>query len=166
MSAYSEFFLRSASSVVQLECIEISHPSFTKVYRIVRNATKGVSVRYENGVFYSHDYYPLKLTSLGSRGDLDQGFRINLGDLGEILPKELDAISVADTYRIKPVVKYRAFRSDDLSNAMFGPLVLEAGLLSFKREGCTFDAKAPSLNINKTGELYKLDRFPGLRGFL
>jgi hypothetical protein len=29
-----------------------------------------------------------------------------------------------------------------------------------------FEAKAPSLNVNKTGELYTFDRFPMLKGFL
>lgn len=151
---------------MQLECLQISHSAFTKTYRIVRNATKGIAVRYENGTLYDHDYYPLQVQSLGMRGDLDQGLRINLGDLGEVLPTELDAVSSANGFSEKPVVQYRTFRSDDLENVLFGPLVLEVTTFSFNRTGSTFEAKAPSLNINRTGELYKLDRFPMLRGFL
>lgn len=166
MSNYSEFFLNSAANVVQLECLEISHPSFTKVYRVVRNATNGITVKYENGVSYAHTYYPLQITSIGARGDLDQGLTINLGDLGEVLPAELDAVTSANNFAVKPIVKYRTFRSDDLNNVLFGPLVLEVTTFSFNREGSTFEAKAPSLNINKTGELYKIDRFETLRGFL
>lgn len=166
MADYAEFFLNSASSVVQLECLEISHPAFTKTYRVVRNATNGITVRYENGVYYDHSYYPLAIQSIGSRGDLDQGLTINLGDLGEVLPKELDAVTSDNSFDVKPVVKYRTFRSDDLNNVLFGPLVLEVKTFSFNREGSSFEAKAPSLNINKTGELYKLDRFYPLRGFL
>lgn len=166
MSAYSEFFLKSSGSIVQLECLEISHSAFTQTYRVVRNATNGVTVRYEDLVDYTHTYYPLAVQSLGSRGDLDQGLQVNLGDLGEVLPVELDAVSSANGFQEKPVVKYRTFRSDDLQNVLFGPLVLEVKTFSFNREGSTFEAKAPLLNINKTGELYKLDRFPMLRGFL
>lgn len=164
--SYAEFFLKSSGAIVQLECLEISHSAFTKTYYVVRNATNGITVTYENSVAYAHTYYPLKIQSLGSRSDLDQGLRIDLGDLGEVLPKELDAVTSADGFEEKPVVKYRTFRSDDLDNVLFGPLVLEVKTFSFSREGSTFEAKAPSLNINKTGELYKLDRFPMLRGFL
>ncbi len=164
--SYSEFFLKSSGSVVQLECLEISHSAFTKTYRVVRNATNGITVRYEDGVLYAHTYYPLQVQSLGARGDLDQGLQINLGDLGEVLPTELDAVTSANGFGEKPIVKYRTFRSDDLNSILFGPLVLEVKTFSFNREGSTFEAKAPSLNINKTGELYKIDRFSMLRGFL
>lgn len=166
MSNYTEFFLNSRSNVVQLECLEISHPSFSKVYRIVRNATNGVSVRYENGVVYPHDYYPLKITSIGSRGDLDQGFKITMGDLGELIPSEIDRVISANTFGLKPSVKYRTFRSDDLNTVMFGPLILEIKTFTFTKEGAMFEAKAPTLNNNGTGELYRIDRFPGLRGFV
>jgi len=163
---YAEFFLKSSGSVVQLECLEILHPNFTQTYRVVRNATDGITVRYEDGVDYAHTYYPLQMTSLGSRGDLDQGLQVNLGDLGDVLPKELDAVTSANGLFTKPTVKYRTFRSDDLQNVLFGPLILEVKTFSFNREGSTFEARAPLLNLNKTGELYKIDRFPMLRGFL
>jgi hypothetical protein len=166
MSQYSEFFLNSSSSVIQLECLEISHPDFTKTYRIVRNATKGITVKYEDGNLYPHEYYPLSIVSMGNRGDLDQGFRITLGDLGDVLPAELDSVTSADGFDTKPTVSYRSFRSDDLETVLFGPLFLEVTTFSFTREGSSFEAKAPSLNINRTGEIYTLDRFPGLRGFL
>lgn len=166
MSNYAEFFLKSKSNVVQLETLEISHPNFTKTYRIVRNAVQGVTVRLENGVFEKFDYYPLQIENAGVRDDLDQSIKINLGDLGEVLPKELDEVSSNNGFGTKPIVIYRTYRSDDLSRPLFGPVMLEASTFAFNREGSTFEAKAPSLNINRTGEIYSLDRFPMLRGFL
>ena len=71
-----------------------------------------------------------------------------------------------DGFSEKPRVVYRTYRSDDLTRPLFGPIVLEVDSFAFNREGSTFTAKAPSLNINKTGELYRLERFPMLRGFL
>lgn len=164
--SYAEFFLNSRSSVVQLELMEISHPNFTKVYRIVRNAVKGTTVTLETGASASFDYYPMRIENNGSRDDLDQSFTITLGDLGEVLPKELDSVASAHAFDVKPVVTYRTYRSDDLTRPLFGPVLLEVESFAFNREGSTFTAKAPSLNINKTGELYKLERFPMLRGFL
>jgi hypothetical protein len=166
MTTYAEFFLNSKSSVVQLETLEISHPNFTKTYRIVRNAVEGVFATLETGAIAKFDYYPLQIENGGVRDDLDQSLKINLGDLGEVLPNELDEISSANGFGIKPTVVYRTYRSDDLSRPLFGPVLLEVSSFAFNREGSSFEAKAPSLNVNKTGELYKIDRFPMLRGFL
>lgn len=166
MSRYSEFFLNSKASVVALELLEISHPSFSQVYRRVRNAIHGVTVTLEDATVATFDYYPLKITSMGARTDLESGFRIDVGDLGEVLPLELDLVAQADTFDVKPTVIYRSYRSDDLTQPLFGPLRLEIATFSFTREGASFEAKAPSLNNNRTGETYDLTRFPMLRGFL
>lgn len=167
MSRYSEFFLKSKASVVQLELVEISHPFFTQVYRRVRNSLQAVTVTLEDGVTEAtFSYYPLKITSMGARTDLESGFRIDLGDLGEILPKELDAVAANDAFEVKPTLVYRTYRSDDLSEPLFGPVSLECSNFSFNSEGASFEAKAPSLNNNRTGESYLFERFPMLRGFL
>lgn len=166
MSAYSDFFLNCKSSVVQLELLEISHPNFTKIYRLVRNATNGVLVKLEDTLQYTFEYCPLRITATNEQDDLDQIFKIQLGDLGEIIPMELAAVANADGFRIKPILKYRTYRSDDLNNILYGPIILEVTSFTFNREGCLFDAKAPSLNIAKTGEIYTLERFPMLRGML
>jgi len=166
MTTYAEFFLKSKSNVVQLETLEISHPNFTKIYRIVRNSVNGISAKLETLETVSFEYYPLQIENAGIRDDLDQVIKINLGDLGEVLPKELDQVSSNSGFGVKPSVIYRTFRSDDLSRPLFGPVVLEVSSFAFNREGSTFEAKAPSLNISKTGEVYNIDRFPMLRGFL
>lgn len=166
MSAYTEYFLNSQSSVVQLETLEISHSSFSKVYRLVRNATNGITVKLEDENNYIFDYYPLRISLMNEKDDLDQIIKIQMGDLGEIVPFEIDRISNDDKFSEKPIVKYRTFRSDDLQNVLYGPLILEIKSFSFNREGTTFEAKAPSLNVNKTGEIYSINRFPMLRGLL
>ena len=166
MSAYTDYFLNSDSNIIQLELIEISHSAFTQTYRVVRNATNGVTVTLEDASVETFEYYPLKLTPLSSQDDLEQSIKIVLGDLGEVLPMELDAVSSANGYEEKPIVKYRTYRSDDLTTPLIGPWLLEVVAFNFDREGSTFEAKAPSLNVNRTGEAYKLARFPMLRGFI
>ena len=166
MSDYSEFFLNSKSSIVQLELLEISHPNFTKTYRVVRNAVDGVTVTLEDSSTETFDYYPLSITSASSVEDLDYSIKIALGDLGEVLPLELDAISTAGGYDVKPTVKYRTYSSDDLSKPLFGPILLEVKNFTFNREGSVFEAEAPLLNINRTGEIYTINRFPMLKGLL
>lgn len=166
MSDYTEFFLNSASNVVQLETIEISHPNFSKVYRVVRNATNGLTATIEDGTTQTFDYYPLKIEFTSQKEDLDQAFNISFGDLGEVLPFELDKVATANGFSTKPTVKYRTYRSDDLTKLLFGPIILEVVSFAFKRDGATFTAQAPDLTVNRTGEMYDMTRFPMLRGFI
>jgi hypothetical protein len=161
-----EYFLGSRRDVVALELLEFSHPAFTKVYRIVCNAADGVTVTLETSATATFDYYPAAITELSNANDLDSGIRIDLGDLGEVVPKELDAAHAADAMGTKPIVTYRVYRSDDLTAPLIGPVQLEAASFSFKREGSSFEAAAPYVNRNRTGQSYNLTRFPMLRGFL
>lgn len=166
MTDYAAYFLGSRSSVVYLETLQIAHPNFTRTYWIVRNAIGGIVAHLENGSSQAFEYYPLRIKPTGSSDDLDQTLAVDLGDLGDIIPGELDAIEAAGGMSIKPAVTYRAYRSDDLTTVLAGPLRLEIADLSSNREGSSFQAKAPSLNINRTGELYRIERFAMLRGFL
>lgn len=163
---YVEFFLNAKAELIQFECVEISHPNFSKVYRFVRNNTDGLTVTLETAATATFDYVPIKISQNEMVDDLDYGFKFELGDVGELLPLELDRIAANDGFLIKPVLKYRTYRSDNLANVMFGPIVLEVTELSFNKTGVVFDAKAPELNTSRTGEIYTIARFPGLRDFL
>jgi hypothetical protein len=166
MSNYSEFFLNTDSNVVQLELIEISHPSFSKTYRIVRNAIDGVTVTLEDSTIATFDYYPLQIKPTTTSDDLDQKLDIQLGDVGDVVPGELDLINIAGTFPTKPTLIYRTYRSDDLSQPLYGPFRYEVSSISSKNEGSALSAGAPKVNQNATGESYSMDRFPMLRGFL
>ncbi len=159
---YVKFFLNTKSNVILLETFEIFHPNFTvSPYRVVRNAVNGIDIA---GIGH-FDYYPLKITSLGARDNLDSGFKIQMGDLGEILPKEMDALATSGGFARKPKMVYRAYRNDTMA-LIYGPLTLEISHFTFNKDGATFEAKAPSVNVTKTGRAYTIGRFPMLRGFL
>lgn len=167
MGTYSEYFLNSRSNVVQLELVELSHPNFTQAYRIVRNARDGVTVRLSDAEpSVPFVYYPAKVEQLGARDDLDSAIRMDLGDLGEVVPDEIDAVAEAGGFMTKPAVRYWTFRSDQLTAPIFGPILLEVPSISFNDEGASFEARAPALNSTKTGERLTLDRIPMQRGFL
>jgi hypothetical protein len=167
MSALSEYYLDSRSTIVQLDLVEVSHPDFSQPYRIVRNARKGVTVDLSpDELAVPFVFYPAKVESLGVRDDLDAAIRVDIGDLGELIPGEIDAVTEAGGFMTKPTVRYWTFRSDQLTAPIYGPLHLEIPSISFSEEGASFEAKAPSLNSSKTGERYTLDTFVMLRGFL
>lgn len=170
MSNYSQFFLNTSSSVVQLELLEISHPNFSQVYRIVRNAINGVTVHHEDASVHAYTYYPVKIVPTRNANDLDQTLEITFGDLGQVLPMELDRMyplvgGLPGTF-VKPTIKYRTYRSDDLTAPLAGPLRFLINNIAFVKEGATLECSAPRLNLSATGELYSMQRFPMLKGFL
>lgn len=164
---YTEFFLGSNSKVAQLETLEISHPNLSATYRVVRNQRNNLIATLEDGITpATFVYYPVRIIERGQREDLEQGLSITFGDLGQILPVELDNIRAASGFGVKPVVKYRTWRSDYLALPLYGPIVLQVKSITNTSEGSTFEVVAPQLNVSKTGEIYRTDRFPMLRGML
>lgn len=166
MSAQSDFFLKSNRSVIQFELIEISHPQLSKTYYLCRNHRDGVTVTLEDSSSQFFEYRPLSIKASGARDNLDTGITISLGDLGELIPQELDNIDAADNFKTYPICTYRTYASTDLTTPLVGPFKFEVASISADEKGSTMDAKAPGLNVNSTGELYRIDRFPMLRGFL
>lgn len=160
-----EFYLNAPSAVIEYDCIDITHPSFSQPYYIVRNGTRGLAVGLEDGGgTRNYLFYPVKVESLGFKDDIDQGFSMTFGDTGDILPDELDRVKAADGFGVFPVFTYRCYRSDDLTQPIYGPIELEIRKLSTNHSGATFEAKSPSSNDGRTGEVYRIDRFPMLRG--
>lgn len=161
-----DYFLKSPSKVGQLDTIELSHPSFSKTYFMVRNHLKGFTARLENGVNTFFEYVPMQIGKGSVKDDLDQTIDITIGDVGDIITLEIEKIELSQSYDIKPTLIYRTYRSDDFTRPLFGPVQLQVTDLQLTEEGCSFQAKAESLNVVKTGELYDLDRFKPLRGVI
>lgn len=164
---YVDFFLSASPVVAQLELFEVSHPDFSQVYRIVRNQRGGVTVTLPGGEgLTTFDYRPVRIRHDSQSDDLSQGLTIDIGDPGDLLPAELNAVRQADGFAIKPMVRYWVYRSDQLSSPLVGPLTFE--MLSYSPKGgqASLVARAPERNATGTGELYTFARFPMLRGFI
>lgn len=164
---YAAFFLDSHSDVFQQHLIEVAHPNFTKTHRVVATDPSGVTVHLSDAEGDADfEYFPLKIRRSAERGDLDQGLRVDLGDVGTVWPQELDAVKAADGHGTKPTLRYWSYRSDDLTKPLFGPLRLEVSDFSYTEGGVSFEATAPKLNSLGTGETYLIRRFTMLRGTL
>lgn len=165
MSDLSEYYLNSRSDVKQLDLIEISHSQFSKVYRIVRNWRAGVTVDLSpDQQDVAFEYYPLQVELEGNKDDLDSSIKVNLGDLGEVVPSEIDRIAEANAWDEKPQMRHWTFQSDNLTQPLSGPFDFEIPAIAFTEEGASFEASAPQLNLTKTGERITLVRFPMQRG--
>jgi hypothetical protein len=163
MSTYSSFFFASRHTVAELDLVEFSHPSFSKVYRLVRNLVQGVTVTLEDGSQGEFEYYPMKIQQTETATNLDQTMQITFGDLGKIMPMELDLARAANTMKTYPLMTFRVYRSDDLSAPIEGPLLYEINNVPRTKTGASLNVSARRLNQNSTGELYDPNRFPGLR---
>ncbi len=117
----------------------------------------------------------MQIKTLGATSSLDQQMEITLGDVGTILPTEIEIIAAANGFQTKPTLVYREYRSDEFSiedgepvyfGPMFGPFELEINALAFSKQGTVFTAKPPQFNRTRTGELYDVGRFPMLAGFV
>lgn len=166
MSTYTAYYLNTPPTVVELELLEISHPRFSKTYRIVANSTEDVIVFHEGGAGpFTYSYFPLEIRRLGTQNDLDQTLRVSLGDLGLVLPLEIDAVLQANAMLTKPLLKYRTYDHRTLTVPLFGPSVHEITSVNFNKTGASFEAASPKLNITRTGKLYEPIKFPMLIAF-
>lgn len=165
-SDYIDFFLNCRANIVRVECLEIAHPAFSRSYYIVRNVVKGCVVKHDDGQWQEYQYYPLRLKMKSQTQDLDFGLEIGLGDLGSIVPHELKRVKESGLIKTKASVVYRAYRSDVLDRILDGPFRLQVKLVSYMREGASFNAEPAVVNNNYTGEIFDLERFNPLRGFL
>lgn len=160
MADYTAFFLDSTAGVVALECIEISHPSFSKVFRYVKNDADGITA--EGNTF---DYQPMSLKRSNVSNDLEQQMSVTLADMQDDLSNAIRLIRTSDYARVSPSFKFKIFRDDDLTMPMVELQTLE--IVSISKDSSilvTFDAQAPELNNSRTGLIYSIEDFPLLRG--
>lgn len=164
-----DYWLRGRHDEYRLECIEIKHPSFSRDYRFVRNNEDGVRVKHanKNGVdtWYDYEYLPLSITAAKSSDDLQQGFTIAIGDVGEIMPQEIRRLRNGSYRNVKPIVNYRVYLSSNLASPMRSALGLEVTDNQTQKRGAVFICKARELNKNSTGAVLTIDLFPSQRGF-
>ncbi|OTG78496.1 hypothetical protein B9T31_17565 [Acinetobacter sp. ANC 4558] len=157
---YTSFFLNSSGGVVQLECIEISHPSFTKTFRYVRNDEDGVKIGKD-----VYQYQPMSIKRANVTNDLEQRFSITLADMEDEFSDAIDNIHQSASPRVKPKLVLKMYRDDDLSAPMNEIQTLEIATISGDSTGLvTFEAQAPELNAVKTGRLFTFEDYPLLRG--
>ena len=163
MPDFNRFFLNGSPDSVLLETLVISHANFTREYALVSNAIGGITATLEDGTEQVFEQYPFIRSDSEIQGNLDFGFSVQLGDLGEIIPRELDAIRATEGRRIAPTVVYRSFSSADLSSPLDGPYTLKMIGPAVSKDGTVFVASALTANNSTTGKVYDFSRFPGLR---
>lgn len=151
---------------VMLECIEISHPAFSQVYRYVRNHTKGVTVTHEDGVVAHYDYAPLGVKHGKSNEKLAQTLTVSVADLGIIIPKEVDRLYASEHELEHPTLTGRRYLLSNLNEPYETKRNLKIKENTPQAEGAVFSATQRTLNDKPSGRVFNLDKWKALAGFL
>lgn len=159
MADYYSFYLNSSGGVVPLECVELSHPSFPKIFRYVKNDMDGIIAGGQ-----SYFYQPMSIKRNNVTNDLDQTIALTLADMDDEFAKAVAGIHSSPYPHVKPSCVFKIFRDDELDTPMTQLQILEVPTVSKDSTGLvTFDAQAPELNSVKTGRTYSIEDYPLLR---
>lgn len=158
-------FLASAPRTVRrVETLEISHPDMSQTFYLWRQPFSG-TITTETG---TRTVQPLnfKTKLAGSEANLDQNFEISLDttDVEDTFREQMDLIPLATQDRVTCI--YREYLSDDLTDIVAGPAVLQVEDVSYEVGAATLHAVSPRFNTTRTGEIYAPRDVPMLRGFL
>ena len=164
--AETYYWLVGKHDDVRLECIEITHPSFSRNYRFVRNHSDGVRVRHENATWYDYTFLPISIEAGESGDNLQQSFTIGIGDVGEIMPYEIQRLRNGRYPTQRPVLNYRVYLISDLSKPLSSVRGLEITDIQRKKTGAVLKCQAKQTNKTGTGVRYTLSDYPTLRGFI
>jgi hypothetical protein len=160
-----DFWLNNETEIAY-DCIEITHPSFSKSYRFVRNYPDTLIVTHEDGNKYSYEYCPFTLQLSNSSDNLDQQLNIGIGEVGGELSSEILRLRNGSYSHIPPTLIYRVYTSNYLTE----PLKVFDGLQIInakrKKDAVVFTAQPKNLNNTETGIKYTLKSFPSLKGFI
>lgn len=155
---------QSQGVVGMLEAIEISHSKWDSVLRYVNDGNAAITLTHEDNNSYEYQYAQIKITRSSDSDTLDQELSFNFGDLGEIVPKLIDAFILDEEIEF-PIVNYRVY----LVGAYDAPVLvarnLELDSITRDNQGASCQSKAPSLNENGNGDKYTVDLFPSLIGY-
>lgn len=172
MPNYS-YFLSGDPDDVLFQTIEIRHPAFEHYHRFVANKADGLYVPVETQdeagnliteqLFY--EYAPLEIKLGESNESLDQYIDVTIGDLGDILPAEIEAIRNSEyTPMQKPEVIYCEYLASNLAEPSLVISNLEISEYRMKSGMAIFKCEVKKLNARKTGVTYNLKDFPIMRG--
>lgn len=160
-----DYLLNSKASEILFETLELSHSDFSETLYFVRNSVSDLVATDEDSNERTFVHLPMEINQASVEEDLVYAFEVVLGDLGEILPAELELVKAADGLDEEPVLIYRAFRQSDLTAPLVGPITLGIKSFTFSKEGSVFRAEASRDNVTSTGVAYSIENFWPLRAF-
>jgi len=147
-----------------IECLEISHSKWGKVYRFVINSNWDMDLKHEDGTTHTYTYAPISVTRSIDSETLEQTITFAFSELGSVMPTLIDTFIEDEEFEL-PKVSYRAYVTENYDAPIFVTRDLEVVSLTRDWQGARVDCEAPSLNENGNGEVYSASTDPSLIGF-
>lgn len=154
-AALTSWFFSAQTTSIYHELITFNSP-VNKGF--VRNAKSGII---SNGV--SYEYLPFRIRKGESRNNVDYEFFIDFAVADNILLNNY--IRYIQT-NPEPTLTYSIVDGSDNNDILFGPITMSLGNVIVEKSAASLAVNQRDLSRNRTGEIYDLDRFPSLQGFL
>ena len=162
MANQISFFLTNTRNLYWIDTIEMDHPDFVEPFYFQNEYIDEDIVATNEDLqqaTYSYQLFDVKRNNVVA--DLDQGVGVTFADYKDVLKTAVNAASSSSPITLR----YRVFRSDDLTSPMDFIQVLKVVSVNCDAEGfVTFQAGAEQLNNVKTGDTYTLNKYPLLKG--
>lgn len=166
LAEYQRFITNEPESQREIRTLEIYHPQFGMV-RYVDNYSD-ISAGIEAGAprnageTVTYSAATLTIQDAADRGDADQLLSVSMGATDTILNDLVSQVEGSGFFDQIEVV-YRKYYSADLSEPAVPPAYLFGSSLSFTGETATFTAEDIDLEAKRSGIIYTLELFPGLK---
>lgn len=164
---YKKFVNSAPEAQREYRTIELYHPDFSSTLRFVKDF-QDISLTLEataprnpsTSVLFTA--IAMELTEPGENGQVEQVLSVGLGAVGNEVNDQLNQITEAGS--LTPVeLIYRKFYSGDLSSPVV-VLSLSIADVSFKSyDNVSFTGEDVDFATKRAGELYTIERFPGLK---
>ena len=164
---YKKFVNSMPEAQREYRTIELSHPDFSGVLRFVKDfinvdLTLESTAPRDASTPQTFTAISMDLNEPGENGQVEQVLTVTLGAVGNEVNTEL--ANITESGALIPVeLIYRKYYSGDLSTPVL-VLSLSVAAVSFKGyDNVAFTGEDVDFAIKRAGELYTIERFPGLR---
>lgn len=167
LDEYKKFVNSAPEAQREYRTIELYHPDFSQVLRFVKdfvdiNLTLESTAPRNASTSVTFTALNMELNEPGENGQIEQVLSVNLGAIGNEVNDQLDQITESGS--LTPVeLIYRKYYSGDLTTPV---LVLSLAVADVSFSGysdVSFTGEDVDFAIKRAGELYTIERFPGLR---
>jgi len=168
LAAWERFVASVPEAQREYRTLEIWHPDLSQAYRFVDNSldvafTLEAAAPRNAGQSVTFVGVTLQITEPADRQDAEQTLTVRFGNTDGTMQGIIDQISDAGYFTPVQVV-YRKYYSGDLSAPAVPPLYLFATSLGFDGPtSAAFGAEDIDLSQKRSGALYTLEDYPGLR---
>lgn len=168
MSVWEDYLIQVPTSKREFRTIEIFHPDFDAPLRFVQDFVDQdllleADAPRNAGEVVTFTALSMKIKEPGETPNSSPLLTVNLGAVGNEVQDQIDKITDAGLFETIEII-YRRYYEDDAT----GPVLifnLSAATLNFESySGVGFTATDIDFASRPAGEVYTIERFPGLAG--